>query len=89
MAFEQLHRLLQAAQFRRFISTFEYKRLGNAILWFISVDLTRENMKPDPKNLLEIAGIKIPLIGFYDVPDSKPFELFARPKLLLISPKRL
>lgn len=37
-------------------------------------------MKPDPTKLLEIAGIKTPLIGFYDVPDPKPFEPFAKPK---------
>jgi hypothetical protein len=42
-------------------------------------------MKPDPKNLLEIAGIKIPLIGFYDVADPKPFEPFARPKRCFFS----
>jgi hypothetical protein len=34
-------------------------------------------MKPDPTNLLEIAGIETLLIGFYDVPDLKPFEPFA------------
>lgn len=37
-------------------------------------------MQPDPTKLLEIAGIKTPLIGFYDVPDPKPFEPFAKPK---------
>ncbi len=37
-------------------------------------------MKPDPSQLLEIAGIKTPLIGFYDVPDPKPFEPFCTPK---------
>ena len=37
-------------------------------------------MKPDPTKLLEIAGIKTPLIGFYDVSDPKPFEPFAKPK---------
>ena len=36
-------------------------------------------MLPDPAKLLEIAGIKIPLIGFYDVPDPKPFEPFVKP----------
>jgi len=40
----------------------------------------RENMKPDPTELLKIAGIKTPLIGFYDVPDPKPFEPFAGPE---------
>ena len=38
------------------------------------------SMEPDPTNLLEIAGIKTPLIGFYDVSDKKPFEPFAKPK---------
>ena len=42
-------------------------------------------MRPDPKDLLEIADIKIPLIGFYDVPDPKPFEPFARPKRCFFS----
>ncbi len=36
-------------------------------------------MRPDPTNLLEIAGIRTPLIGFYDVPDARPFEPFATP----------
>ncbi len=36
-------------------------------------------MKPDPTKLLEIAGIKTPLVGFYDVPDPEPFEPFANP----------
>jgi len=42
-------------------------------------------MRPDPTNLLEIAGIKTPLIGFYDVPDPKPFEPFAKPKRCFFS----
>ena len=42
-------------------------------------------MKPDPINLLEIAGIKTPLIGFYDIPDPKPFKPFAKPKRCLFS----
>jgi hypothetical protein len=42
-------------------------------------------MKPDPSNLLEMAGIETPLIGFYDVPDPKPFEPFARPKRCFFS----
>lgn len=33
-------------------------------------------MNPNPKTLLEIAGISKPLLGFYDVPDIKPFEPF-------------
>jgi len=44
-----------------------------------------ENMKPDPTKLLEIAGIKFPLIGFYDVPDPKPFEPFCTPKRCIFS----
>jgi hypothetical protein len=31
-------------------------------------------MVPDPTALLGIAGIQAPLVGFYDVPDPKPFE---------------
>jgi hypothetical protein len=42
-------------------------------------------MRPDPTNLLAIAGIKNPLVGFYDVPDPKPFEPFCRPKRCLFS----
>lgn len=34
-------------------------------------------MIPNPKELLEFAGIETPLIGFYDVPDPRPFEPFA------------
>lgn len=37
-------------------------------------------MRPDPTNLLEIAGIRTPLVGFYDVPDPKPFEPFCTPR---------
>ena len=43
------------------------------------------NIRPDPTNLLELAGIKTPLIGFYDVPDPKPFEPFAKPKRCFFS----
>jgi hypothetical protein len=43
------------------------------------------NMNPDPTILLQIAGIETPLVGFYDVPDPKPFEPFARPKRCLFS----
>ncbi len=42
-------------------------------------------MKPDPTNLLQIAGITTPLIGFYDVPDPRPFEPFAQPQRCLFS----
>ncbi len=42
-------------------------------------------MKPDPTKLLEIAGIKTPLIGFYDVADTKPFEPFTKPKRCFFS----
>jgi hypothetical protein len=37
-------------------------------------------MKPDPANLLGIAGIKTPLVGFYDVPNPEPFEPYCTPK---------
>lgn len=33
-------------------------------------------MQPNAENLLEIADIKTPLIGLYDVPNTKPFEPF-------------
>ena len=42
-------------------------------------------MKPDPKGLLEIAGITNPLIGFYDVPDPAPFAPFTRPSRCFFS----
>ncbi len=42
-------------------------------------------MIPDPANLLAIAGIRNPLVGFYDVPDPRPFEPFARPERCLFS----
>ena len=37
-------------------------------------------MQPDADNLLSIAGITTPLIGFYDVADPKPFAPFAEPE---------
>ena len=42
-------------------------------------------MKPGPTKLLKIAGIRIPPIGFYDVPDPKPFAPFCRPRRCLFS----
>lgn len=42
-------------------------------------------MKPDPTKLLEVAGIETPLIGFYDVPDARPFAPFARPSRCFFS----
>ena len=36
-------------------------------------------MSPDPKELLEVAGIRLPLLGFYDAPDPKPFEPLVSP----------
>lgn len=36
-------------------------------------------MQPDPSTLLEIANITTPLIGFYDAPDTKPFEPLMSP----------
>jgi hypothetical protein len=44
-----------------------------------------EEMKPDPTKLLEVAGIETPLIGFYDVPDARPFAPFARPSRCFFS----
>lgn len=37
-------------------------------------------MQPDPTTLLEMTGIKRPLTGFYDTPDTAPFEPFAETK---------
>jgi hypothetical protein len=42
-------------------------------------------MRPDPTHLLEMAGIETPLVGFYDVPDPKPFEPFCTPKRCIFS----
>ncbi|MDP7078911.1 MAG: DUF169 domain-containing protein [Candidatus Undinarchaeales archaeon] len=42
-------------------------------------------MRPDPTRLLEIAAIENPLVGFYDVPDPKPFEPFVRPERCFFS----
>lgn len=42
-------------------------------------------MNPDPTQLMEIAGIKTPLIGFYDVSDTKAFEPFAIPDRCIFS----
>jgi hypothetical protein len=36
-------------------------------------------VQPDPTNLLEKIGLKVPLIGFYDAPDTKPFEPLVEP----------
>ena len=36
-------------------------------------------MQPDPTNLLEKAGLTIPLVGFYDAPDALPFQPLVRP----------
>jgi hypothetical protein len=42
-------------------------------------------MQPNADNLLQIAGITTPLIGFYDVSDTKPFEPFTKPKRCFFS----
>jgi len=42
-------------------------------------------MQPNANNLLNIAGITTPLVGFYDTPDIKPFEPFAKPKHCIFS----
>jgi hypothetical protein len=36
-------------------------------------------VQPDPGQLIEVAGITIPLIGFYDTPDPSPFFPLVRP----------
>ena len=36
-------------------------------------------MQPDATHLVEIAGIRTPLIGFYDAPDPSPFEPWVEP----------
>jgi hypothetical protein len=42
-------------------------------------------MRPNPSNLLEVAGIKTPIIAFYDTPDKKPFEPFVDVKHCIFS----
>lgn len=42
-------------------------------------------MQPNADKLLLISGITAPLVGFYDVPDTKPFEPFAETKHCLFS----
>lgn len=42
-------------------------------------------MRPDPASLLEVSGITTPLIGFYDVPNPKPFAPFAKLKRCFFS----
>ncbi len=42
-------------------------------------------MKVNPSELLRIAGIKTPLIGFYDVFKKEPFEPFVKPKRCVFS----
>jgi len=37
-------------------------------------------MQPDSTNLLERIGLTIPLVGFYDAPDTEPFEPLVEPK---------
>ena len=37
-------------------------------------------IQPDPTNLMKIAGIKNPLVGFYDAPDPARFEPSVTPK---------
>ena len=37
-------------------------------------------MQPDASNLLEKMGLEIPPIGFYDAPDTRPFEPLVEPK---------
>jgi len=37
-------------------------------------------MQPDATYLLEKLGLDIPLIGFYDAPDTRPFEPLVEPK---------
>jgi hypothetical protein len=36
-------------------------------------------MQPDPTNLLERIDLTIPLVGFYDAPETKPFEPLVSP----------
>ena len=37
-------------------------------------------MQPDSSTLLRKIDLNIPLIGFYDVPDTRPFEPVAHPE---------
>ncbi len=37
-------------------------------------------MQPDPRRLLDIAGIDTPLVGYYDAPDPTPFRPLVEPE---------
>jgi hypothetical protein len=37
-------------------------------------------MQPDPKHLLQKIGFDLPLIGFYDAPETSPFRPLVRPE---------
>ena len=36
--------------------------------------------QPDPTNLIKRIGLTVPLVGFYDAPDTSPFEPLVQPK---------
>jgi hypothetical protein len=40
----------------------------------------RTQEQPDPTDLLEQIGLNVPLVGFYDAPDVRPFEPLTGPK---------
>jgi hypothetical protein len=40
----------------------------------VLIFIKEEIMQPNPTKLLDRAGIRTPLIGFSDAPDSSPFE---------------
>ena len=42
-------------------------------------------MAPDPSDLIKKAGLRTPLVGFYDVPDEGPFTPFANPERCIFS----
>jgi len=42
-------------------------------------------MNPNPKELLELSGIKTSLIGFYDVPEKEPFAPLIKPMRCVFS----
>ena len=52
---------------------------------FEEILFKEEIMRPDPTNLMKIAGITNPLIGFYDTPDKTPFEPFIAAKHCIFS----
>ena len=40
----------------------------------------KKELQPDYKKLIKRIELALPLVGFYDAPDPKPFEPLVKPK---------